>query len=278
MRIWEGLGNQMFQYAYIRALQLRNNVNVRLCVLPEYLTKSTPRAYELDQLKIRLRRDTRFEKVAEFIEKNVILKKILQDVTDKWHRIGYIEEKNVKYKDAYKYLKGTYYLKGWFQNEKYFKDYEEIIRKELRPKYRIRISRQLGSTLLNYDTVSVHIRRSDFKRYNNLVPVEYYQRAMKMMESKLNNVFYIVFSDEPEWVSDNMNFGKNVYFMANEKKLQDYEELFVMSRCKHNIIANSTFSWWGAWLNTNKDKIVIGPKRWFSNNNINIMPDDWIRL
>ena len=75
-----------------------------------------------------------------------------------------------------------------------------------------------------------------------------------------------------------MDFGENVYFIANEKKLQDYEELFVMSRCKHNIIANSTFSWWGAWLNNNKDKIVIGPKRWFSNNNINIMPDDWIRL
>lgn len=278
MRIWEGLGNQMFQYAYIRALQLRNGVDVRLCVLPANSDGYTPRQYGLDNLRIRLKRDPHFEKIARVIEKNKILQEILQYSAEKRKGLVCVSERNVQYKEDYKYLKGNYYISGWFQHENYFKDYEEVIRKELKPKYKIHISHDLADILSKKNTVSVHIRRSDFKRYNNLMPMEYYEKAMKLINSKIGDVFYIIFSDEPSWVECNMEFGENAYFMKNEKNLQDYEELFVMSKCKHNIIANSTFSWWGAWLNDNNDKLVIGPQRWFANNRLNIMPDEWIKL
>ena len=99
-----------------------------------------------------------------------------------------------------------------------------------------------------------------------------------MIEERLADVFYVVFSDDLIWVMENMHFGNNVYYVNQDGQLEDYEELFIMSRCKHHIIANSTFSWWGAWLDRNEDKIVIGPKQWFARKKINIMPDAWIKV
>ena len=134
MRIWEGLGNQMFQYAYIRALQLRHNVDVCLCSIPASSARSTPRQYELDNLRIELKRNVWFEKIGTTIEKRELLKQILQNTADKWQWPVYIKENNLQYNSIYMHLGGTCYVNGWFQNENYFKDYEETIRKELRPK------------------------------------------------------------------------------------------------------------------------------------------------
>ena len=98
------------------------------------------------------------------------------------------------------------------------------------------------------------------------------------MEEHIDDIFYVVFSDELDWVMENMQFGDNVYYVNKDKKLEDFEELFIMSHCKHHIIANSTFSWWGAWLNINEEKIIIGPEKWFFGRKRNIMPDNWIRI
>ncbi|MDE7272481.1 MAG: alpha-1,2-fucosyltransferase, partial [Lachnospiraceae bacterium] len=205
-------------------------------------------------------------------------KKVVHATSDGISQFGYIEEEDTHYKEHLLYLKGNYYISGWFQNEKYFKDHETTIKKELYPKRKIKISKELKHILDNKNTVSVHVRRGDYRQLNNLVKVEYYKKAMELINSYLDNVFYIVFSDDLDWVSQHMHLCDNVYFMNQEYGMQDYEELFVMSRCKHNIIANSTFSWWGAWLNDNKSKIIIGPKKWFANNKLNIMPDEWIKL
>lgn len=277
VRIWEGLGNQLFQYAYARALQLRNNENVKLCVLPDQGNR-TIRNYKLDQLRIVVPRDRIFEKAAVYIERYEIVKKAAQFITEKSSSFGYIEEENVKYKEELKHLKGNYYLSGWFQNEKYFEEFAEIIRKEIRPRKRIKISADLTNILKYKNTVSVHIRRGDFERYSNILEIEYYYKAFEVMESYVENPFYVVFSDELDWVLKNMQFGDNVYYVNMDKRLEDYEELFIMSRCKHHIIANSTFSWWGAWLNTSAEKIVIGPEKWFFRRKWNIMPDNWIKI
>lgn len=279
VRIWEGLGNQLFQYAYARALQLSSNQEVRLCALKGTGQRSF-RPYELDKFAITIKRDIYFEKMAGFVIRNEILKEFLRinldsEIKKHW---GYIEEKSVQYDERLKSLNGIYFLSGWFQNEKYFKEYEDVLRKEVRPKKKIKISKALNSILTHENTVSVHIRRGDYKRNNNVLDMGYYEKAFEFINEKVSDVFYVVFSDDLRWVKEHMQFGNNVYFVNEDKKLQDYEELFVMSRCRHNIIANSTFSWWGAWLNNNTDKLVIGPKRWFPNSASNIMPDTWIRL
>ena len=277
VRIWEGLGNQLFQYAYARALQLRNHEEVRLCALHGQGDR-TFRQYELDKFAIALPRDKRIEKVAEFIDSNKMTNELFQCISKLHVTSNYIEEKDLKYKEHLKYIKGNYFMKGWFQNEKYFKDYETIIRNEIRPRKKIKISKELRDILRNKNTISVHIRRGDFKKYHNVLSMEYYDKALAFIENKIENPFYVVFSDDLDWVKRHMKFGENVYFVNENGKLEDHEELFVMSKCKHNIIANSTFSWWGAWLNTNERKIVIGPKCWAQHNNLNIMPDTWIKL
>ena len=277
VRIWEGLGNQLFQYAYARAVQLRNNEDVRLCAL-HGRGKRTFRQYELDKLAITLSRDKTFERIAEYVDSHQKVRELVEMISGLSGVNGYIEEQDVQYKEELKFLKGNYYVSGWLQNEKYFKEYEDIIRKEIRPKKKIKISKELKYILDNKETVSVHIRRGDFKKYNNLLSMDYYKKALDLIETQVENAYYVVFSDNLDWVKKCMQFDKDVYFVNEDKKLEDYEELFVMSKCKHNIVANSTFSWWGAWLNTNINKIVIGPEHWFARSKLNIMPESWIKI
>jgi len=277
MRIWEGFGNQLFQYAFVRALQLRNNVDARLCVLPDQGDR-TIRKYTLDKLKITIPRDKNFEKAALYMEKHNIYKTMFQMIAGKLGRCCFIEEKEVGYNEDLKALRENCYLSGWFQNEDYFKDFADIIKKEIRPKKKIKISKELRDIFYNETTVSVHIRRGDYRRYNNLLSENYYKMSLALIETQIQDAFYVVFSDDLKWVKEHIEFGEKVYFVNSDNTLEDYEELFIMSRCRHNIIANSTFSWWGAWLNENEDKLVIGPKKWFANSKINIMPDAWMKL
>ncbi len=277
MRIWGGLGNQMFQYAFIRALQLQNHEAVRLCFLPEQ-GKGTVRQYGLDRLNIQIDRDRKAEKAALFLERHEAVKQTVKRFSNKMKPDSFIEEKEVRYCERLKHLRGNCYISGFVQNEKYFKDCEEAIRRELRPKRRVKVPDELERILDSSNTVSVHVRRTDYKRYGNLLGREYYERALKSMDARVENAFYLVFSDDISWVKRNLRFGSHVYFVNENRRLEDYEELFIMSRCRNHIIANSTFSWWGAWLNTDRDKIVVGPQRWFSGSRLNIMPDGWIKV
>lgn len=277
VRIWEGLGNQLFQYAYARALQLRNNEDVRLCALHGQGDR-TYRQYELDKFAITLPRDKNFERIAMCLDKCGNAKELIKKIFVFPGICRYVEEKSVHYDEKLRNIHGNYFLNGWFQNEKYFKDYEEVIRNEIRPRKRIKIPKKLRYILDNENTVSVHIRRGDYKKYHTILNREYYDKALELIDQEVENAFYLVFSDDLDWVQKHMNFSRSVYFVNSDKKLEDYEELIIMSKCKNNIIANSTFSWWGAWLNDNKQKIVIGPRQWAQQNNVNIMPDTWIKI
>jgi hypothetical protein len=110
--------------------------------------------------------------------------------------------------------------------------------------------------------------------------LDYYHEAIKIMKEKIKNPYFFIFSDDIPWVKENLKIDGDAFFITG-KKIKDHEEMFLMSRCKHNIIANSSFSWWGAWLNNNPEKIVIAPKRWFNNEKINtsdLVPDNWLRI
>ena len=278
VRIWEGLGNQLFQYAYARALQLRTGQKVYLDterIYKESLEKKgIERECGLDNFKIELSEASEKKKLFFFLKQDNLIKKILFMLSE--HNLGvpgFYLEKELQFKNELKTIRGVKYLMGWFQNEKYFAEYREVLLKEITPKKKIKISSVLRKILNSYNTVSVHVRRGDYKKINNVLPVSYYETALKQIEGKICSPFYIVFSDDIEWVKNNLKFGENVMYMSNGR-YKDYEELLLMSRCKHNIIANSTFSWWGAWLNRNPDKIVIAPRQWMSNQRI-IVPDNW---
>lgn len=287
VRIWEGLGNQFFQYAYARALELRTGqrvfLDVERCFTKELEGKRTPREYQLDNFCTKVRTYSKTEKLFFFFgQRNAFERILFWSAQKKIFPLRYIVEKDVSYKKVLERISGCCYLTGWFQNEDYFKEYREVILRELRPRERICISSELKTILKMDDTVSVHVRRGDYKKANNLLPMSYYERAVGIIKEKIGNPVFLVFSDDIQWVKEHLNLGGNAFYVTKEEQLKDYEELLVMSKCKHNIIANSTFSWWGAWLNENKNKIVIGPRKWFSingpNANYNIMPVDWIKV
>lgn len=169
-------------------------------------------------------------------------------------------------------------LVGYFQSEKYFN--EDKIRDLFRAPKQISdfIDENYNWILVN-PTCSIHVRRGDYLNLPNHHPtcsMDYYKKAMEIMPEGTK---YLVFSDDIQWCKENF-IGEEFEFVEG---LKDVVDLYLMSSCDNNIIANSTFSWWGAWLNNNEDKIVVAPKLWFgpAKNNFDtkdIIPDKWIRL
>lgn len=285
VRIWEGLGNQLFQYAFAKTLSLSTGQKVFLDIRETGKCAGEqnriPRECGLQKLKISLPVCTNVQHFYPYVNGDQMIKEAVKSASKYgWMPYKYYEETEPWYHETLLRLAGNWYLQGWFQSEKYFGKYREILLKEMCPKEKIRISKTLRKYLKERNTVSVHIRRGDYVRSFNSLPKTYYLNAMKRMEKIIENPFWIIFSDEPDWVQRELNFGENSYYVSGNENLKDYEELCIMSCCKSNIIANSTFSWWGAWLNRSPNKIVIAPEQWFLKGNFgsrhDIVLPEWI--
>lgn len=179
-----------------------------------------------------------------------------------------------------------FFVDEYYQNEKYFIDIADEIKKEfvLKNDFSAKAKEYL-QRIENSNSVSLHIRRGDYvankkiNAYHGVCGLDYYNEAMKIIKEKINNPIFFVFSDDIHWAEENLKGTEFVFVSCPE--IEDVEELILMSKCKHNIIANSSFSWWGAWLNKNPEKIVIAPKRWFNDKKaeqINIAPANWLRI
>lgn len=282
VKIWEGLGNQMFQYAYAKSLQI--TTGQRVCLDVEHCNESirdgrrTPRKYELDYFRITLPTIRNVEKHYFYLNEKQSINRVIKELAKRnLFPYRYYEEQSIVYKSDLLKVHGNLYLQGWFQNQDYFKNSADIIRRDFKLKKQIGIPEKLRQLLKMPNTVSVHIRRGDYKKLSNVLPIEYYQKAVDLIQEKVEHPLFLVFSDEIEWAMQNFIIQEPCYFVNRERILEDYEELMVMKHCRHHIIANSTYSWWGAWLGDNLDKIVIGPKVWFLQNKSwpNIMPEDW---
>ncbi len=188
------------------------------------------------------------------------------------------KEKQFNYDKIFLDKEINYDFLGYFQSDKYFKKYESEIRKQFEP------SRSLlhdlknkfaQSGLLYRNTCSVHIRRGDYVNnevHDGICTLEYYAKAIEFIKSRVYNPKFVVFSDDIKWCKE--NFDNSFYFVENSLSQEgdvihrtnnsDVEELFLMSMCSHNIIANSSFSWWASYLNKHVDKIIVAPNRWFS--------------
>lgn len=190
-------------------------------------------------------------------------------------------EKYFHYQEIPNYNKSIL-LHGHFQSEKYFADFEDEI-KNLFMSYNVELNDEIKELLASESTCSIHVRRGDYLNSPNHHPTQnmnYYMRAIKKMPKE--SVF-LIFSDDIEWCKQNFpDLPEKFKFIEGNK---DYEDLFIMSRCTNNIICNSTFSWWGAWLNKNRSKIVVAPSddKWFgpsySHYNVSdLYCDGWIKI
>ncbi len=280
-KLYGGLGNQMFQYAAGRAMSIHNDSDFFLDVSWfEKIKGNTDRKYELESFNIMerfiLEKDRR------------MLKGQLFSLRSKFgfFKKGYIKEKRFNFEPDILKLSGNVYLDGYWQSEKYFKNVEEIIRGEFTLKKPLNIkSEKLKEQIEKNNSISIHIRRGDYvadpktNQFHGVCSPEYYYKAVKIITEKINNPVFFIFSDDIEWARENFKLNYPTVYIDKSFGLKDAEEMILMSKCKNHIIANSSFSWWGAWLGLNKNKIVIAPKKWFNNPNVDtsdLIPESWI--
>jgi hypothetical protein len=270
-----GMGNQMFQYALGRAMSLRYNVNLKLDTSFFYLDfkNTTKRIYSLDLFNIKVK-TFKINKVITYIIS--VFRKIVKNKG---------VEKNFQFDPEVFSWGPNVLLDGYWQSPKYFAGYEDIIRKDFTLKNPLPQNIQnLMNEIESKDSICIHVRRGDYvgNKYHEVVYIEYYKKAIDYI-SKIKNMEKIyVFSDDIEWCKANMSFEFETMFVGDEYAGSKSEgHLFLMSACKYFIIPNSSFSWWAVWLNTNKDKIVVAPQKWFTDESINtndLIPENWIRI
>ena len=181
------------------------------------------------------------------------------------------------------------YLDGYWQCENYFLDIREELLVELSIKSSLSKKTIAIDNLISKSTnaVGLHIRRGDYVtnqetlKIHGICSLEYYYKAISLLEDKLGDCHYFIFSDDTEWAKANLKIKGDMTIVDHNDGLKSYEDLYLMSKCDHNIIANSSFSWWGAWLNVNKSKIVIAPRKWFNSLDLDdsmIKPSSWLEI
>lgn len=291
-----GLGNQMFQYAFAIALeqQWHDEILLDFSYFKETsIENSIIRPYELGVFQGECK-PASDEDLGQIIDKSsrTLFEKIAWD----WFKINkYKPETNIlRQKSAYIFEKKfltqpAYYYDGYFQNEKYFKHCRsELLKcfslKEPLEDKNAEILEQIKST----NSVSIHIRRGDYvtlesaNTLHGLCSLDYYEKAVEYIAKKVGNSgktpHFFVFSDDIEWVRANLKIDyPNIMIDFNQQNC--HFDLELMKNCKHNIVANSSFSWWGAWLNENPDKIVIAPKKWLATSQkCDIVPIEWVKI
>lgn len=272
-----GLGNQMFQYALGRSLALRNNDMLKLDV-SNYTSNNVSRTYKLDHFQIKAEIASPAE-IKRLQPHPLLISRLIRAFK---FRILKIE--NVSFKPKLLQRKGDIYLEGYWQSEKYFTDIAETIRQDFSLKAKMvgaaeDLDQEIGKTA---HPVSLHVRRGDYVAnplFNTCSPA-YYQTALRLINDRVADPRFFIFSDDIAWVREHLKLPTSAYFVS-DPTIDDYEELALMSRCHHHIIANSSFSWWGAWLNPRPDKIVVAPKLWFSVSPKmykDIVPTSWIKI
>jgi hypothetical protein len=259
-----GLGNQMFQYAAAKALakRLHTPLAIDLYTLTKK-THATIRSYELGifNIDVPLVSTTK----GKFLDK---ARPLVQKRREFFQRFGLLTDTYaILYQPIFETIQGDVLMSGYFQNERYFKHIEQEIREDFTFGYPLEgKNKMMERQLDNCRPVAVHIRRGDYVQNTNAASnfvtcgKSYYERAVDYVLGKVDNPVFYIFSDDFDWVRKNLNFENHlVTFVDWNKGDKNYIDLQLMSLCKHNIIANSSFSWWGAWLNANPDKVVVGP-------------------
>ena len=175
------------------------------------------------------------------------------------------------------------YLEGYWQSEKYFERIKDVIKNEfVFEKFSEEKNIFASNKIYATNSVAIHVRRGDYVKnplYSDICTLDYYKRAIKYITQHIDNPFFYIFSDDIHWCIENFNDLNQIEFIDWNNGKQSYRDMQLMSLCKHNIIANSTFSWWGAWLNKNPSKIVIAPKKILNSSNdaIDLITNSWIK-
>jgi len=297
VRLTGGLGNQMFQYALGRHLAEKLSTTLKLD--PLFYESNKLRHYELHCFHIwehiatqaeidALRREQR-TRLYHFLQRGLRKLKIDNPITRQPPNPFHVREADHSFHPEVLEKSGPLYLDGYWQSEKYFRDIAEIIHREFEIKYKQDAESQRISELIHAtESVSLHVRRADYvqnpvvNQIHGTCDQAYYDRAIHHLTQSIQNPHFFLFSDDPAWVKAELKLDFPATILEHNGPSRSYEDLRLMSQCKHNIIANSSFSWWGAWLNKNPAKIVVAPARWYADPVKNaqtkdVVPETWVK-
>jgi hypothetical protein len=284
-----GLGNQMFQYSIARALSCNKHTSLRLDI-SGYNNYNLHQGFELCNV---------FDVSAEIATisdiHNVLgwqssqsVRQILSRLKlSKFNSSKLVLEPNFNFWPEILNSPNPCYLDGYWQSEKYFIDFSALIRKDFTFKNELDSHNlELASIINKTNSVSIHIRRGDYvnnlktNATHGLCSIDYYSTAFNYITERIESPYFFIFSDDIEWARKNISLNFPCQFISHNIGSKSYVDMQLMSLCKHNVIANSSFSWWGAWLNTNESKIVIAPSKWFAVDTdvSDLIPSNWVSL
>lgn len=280
----------MFQFAIGKSLAIKLNTSLYFDNSFYELGKETSvtRPYELDL----------FNFPVKFAKKNEIDAFLTPSKFQRClNKLGFFEktyfkENSFLFDPKINTFNSSAYLHGYWQSEKYFAPFSDAIRQEFNftKSFNLQSEKLKQEILQKENSVSVHVRRGDYIsspqniQIHGTCTLDYYKEAISLIRKEVENPFFYFFSDDPDWVEGNLTVTtKNYCLIKHNVTLDNWQDMALMSKCKHNIIANSSFSWWGAWLNEHENKIVIAPMKWFADADLNcqsdsIVPESWIKI
>lgn len=292
VKLLGGLGNQMFQYAFGLSLEQARGQAVHFDTI-ELLDRSYKEQFIYRDFELGI--FSRSIPVATSFEVNLFTYQPIGLVERAYYKAQRCFRQPSIYKEKQYYVydsgvrtthKNTYF-EGYWQSEQYFDSYASLIRQAFafksNPSERnVLLARQLSTQ----NAVSVHIRRGDYvsnplsNHVHGTCTPAYYEQAVRYITSRVSDAVLYVFSDEPDWVRQHMKFSYPTVYVSHNQGKDSFEDLRLMSLCQHHIIANSSFSWWGAWLNASPTKIVVAPQQWMNGvtETGDLIPASWIQL
>lgn len=276
-----GLGNQMFQYAL--ALKMQSlGIQVKIDVT-KYAEHPAHNGFELERVfglhcplateaEVRRLGYRKSNHITEFLRKTPFRKKTIYN------------HESYRYDEQVFKLDG-YYIEGYWQSERYFQDIREKIWKTYQfPDFSTKQQSIYAEEIQTGCSVSVHVRRGDYLNYSylqNICTIDYYRNAMQYFRKKYSSdVRFYLFTNDKSWVQEHL-MDADCHLVEGNTGTDSFRDMQLMSLCKHNIIANSSFSWWGAWLNKNPGRIVAAPARWTNDTleeQVDIIPEDWMKI
>lgn len=278
----------MFQYAFGRACAKRLGAEMKLAISDRTLNIHS--GFELERLfDIHATTATPADiKSVLGLQRYLMVQKVINACGLRHvYKSSLIQEQTFNYSPEVLHLRDGSYISGYWQSEKYFME----IRNEILADFSFRLPMcktnfEFSEKIASSNSIALHVRRNDFAKNpsinatHGLCSLDYYEEAIGHITKRVDNPSFFIFSDDLQWVRENLSMDYPCNYVHHNTGADSYNDMRLMSLCKHNIIANSSFSWWGAWLNRSSEKIVIAPKKWFAKeiNTEDLLPANWIRL
>lgn len=286
-----GLGNQMFQYAAGRSLAIHLDTELKLDASQFDKTKTiTPRRYSLASFAVR----ETFASTQDLLRVRMPSSRLHNFLVGAYCAfsgrpvLAYKKEPHFHFDPDFFSTPDDAYLEGYWQSPRYFEKHADIIRKEFSLRHSPGAQNDLmAEKIRQSEAVSIHIRRGDYIsdpmtfQHHGVCPLDYYHFAIRLIREKCLDPHFYIFSDDSDWVQQNLMMEVPHTYVTHNQNTNDAADLWLMSLCQHHIIANSSFSWWGAWLSDYKEKMIIAPKKWVNDETLDtsdLIPPSWYSI